>query len=94
MNRIIICLVTFTSFIKIQAQDQDLTIKGDNFLYIDNTLLYVNKGIDLQDEQTVSEDSSILTMMVESPMVQISIYVMVRSLIQGDNNLRILVKVT
>ena len=59
MNRIIITLVALASFIKIQAQDQDLTIKGDNFLYIDNTYLYVNKGINLQDQQTVSEDLSI-----------------------------------
>ena len=56
MNRIIICLVFFTSIIKIQAQD--LTIKGDNFIYVDNTVLYVNKGIDLQDKQTNSLDAS------------------------------------
>jgi hypothetical protein len=61
MNRIIITLVTLTSFIKIQAQDQDLTIKGDNFLYIDNTYLYVNKGINLQNEQTESDDSGGIT---------------------------------
>ena len=56
MNRIIICLVFFTSIIKIQAQD--LTIKGDNFIYLDNTVLYVNKGIDLQDKQTNTLDDS------------------------------------
>lgn len=61
MNRIIITLVILTSFIKIQAQDQDLTIKGDNFLYIDNTYLYVNKGINLQNEQTESDDSGGIT---------------------------------
>ena len=57
MNRIIICLVFFTSIIKIQAQD--LTIKGDNFIYVDNTVLFVNKGIDLQDKQTKSLDDNI-----------------------------------
>lgn len=83
MNRIIICLVFFTSIIKIQAQD--LTIKGDNFIYVDNTVLYVNKGIDLQDKQTNSLDGS----MGDDGGTTNGSNIYLRSgaqLIQGDNN--------
>ena len=83
MNRIIICLVFFTSIIKIQAQD--LIIKGDNFIYVDNTVLYVNKGIDLQDKQTNSLDGS----MGDDGGTTNGSNIYLRSgaqLIQGDNN--------
>lgn len=54
MNKTLLIVVFIFQFISIKAQD--LTVKGDNFLYVDNTVLFVNDGIDLQDEQTESLD--------------------------------------
>lgn len=54
MIRILLTVVSIFQFISINAQD--LNVKGDNFLYVDNTVLFVNGGIDLQDEQTKSLD--------------------------------------
>ena len=48
----------FFSLFTILGFSQDLSITGDNFLYSNNTVIYVNNGINLGDAQTDLDYSS------------------------------------